>query len=69
MANEKSYYIEFDSTFSAEQAIKATNLTIDLQPIHCTALITPPGLELPAGSSFTRNPNSSNSQAGQQVRD
>ena len=52
--NEKSYYLEYDTTFSAEQAIKIKNLTIDNQPVYCCSLITPPGLEIPSGSSFSR---------------
>lgn len=52
--NEKSYYLEYDTTFSAEQAIKIKNLTIDNQPVYCSSLITPPGLEIPSGSSFSR---------------
>lgn len=60
VANEKSYYVEFDTTYSAEQAVKhSATLTIDSQPIHCSFLITPPGLELPTGSSFSRPQKSS----------
>ena len=28
MANEKSYYVEFDTTYSAEQAVKARVFTL-----------------------------------------
>ena len=61
MCNDKSYYVEFDTAYSAEQAVKSTSLSIEDQQVHCSFLITPPGLELPIGSSFSRKGTTTNS--------